>query len=113
MIALVFGVIFLCLINLNSWVLGVYLSLDETLQRFWYPRVETYLPIDRSYLKTEMFLLAATHAQFFFVAQNTVQTGKQLFGRKLGLVIGTRYLKHEQCALHLDGVIDSLIVAPR
>ena len=48
MIALVFGVIFLCLINLNSWVLGVYLSLDETLQRFWYPRVETYLPIDLS-----------------------------------------------------------------
>ena len=76
MITFVLGIIFTGPVDLDGWVLGVDLPLDEALQGPRRPDVEPNLPIDRSYLKTQMFLRSPAQFELMFITQDAVQTGE-------------------------------------
>ena len=88
MIAFVFGIIFVRLMNLHGRILGVNLPFNKTLQCFWYPDIKADLPIDGSDFETDVLLDAARESQLLFVAQNAVKAGKELLSGKLFLVVG-------------------------
>ena len=113
MVAFVGNVIFVGLVNLHGWVLGINLAFYKALQRFWHPYVKTDLAINRGNLEAKMLLNTAIKPQLFFVAQNTMKARKQLFGSHFGFVVSFWYLENKQGAFDsLDGV-DTLVIAPR
>ena len=59
-----------------------------------------------------MLLVARVVAEFFAVAEDTVKTGKHLFGGKLGFVIGFWNFENKEGAFDVFDDINALVIAP-
>ena len=94
MFSTIVDIIFVHFKDLDGRVLGINLSLDETLEDFRNPDIEADLTLGRDNFKGKMFLDTARGAKFVFVAQDSVKRGEKLFRGELLFIVRSRDFEH-------------------
>lgn len=92
----VVDVVFVHFVDLDGWVLGINLALDERLKDFWHPYIKTNLSLSGDDFETEVFLNATRVFEFVFVAENTVERSEKLLSGELFFVVRAWDFEHEK-----------------
>ena len=106
-------VVFVHFVNLDGRILGVNLTLNEALEDFGYPDVETDLAAGGNDFEAEVFLDAARVFEFFGVAQDAVEASKKLLGGELLFVVSARDFEHKENGVDIEDFepVELLVIA--